>query len=118
MSDTGGRNDEAAIRARIEGLEEILLDEPEDTTTRFMLATELARVGEHARAAAHFGAILEADPDYTAAYRGLGRARVALGDLPGARSVFEAGLVVAERTGDIQSGKEMESFLRRYVEGG
>ena len=57
------------------------------------------------------------DPDYTAAYRGLGRARVALGDLEGARAVFEVGLAVADRTGDLQSGKEMASFLRRYVEG-
>jgi tetratricopeptide (TPR) repeat protein len=116
MSDDA-RRDEAAIRARIEGLEEILADEPDDTTTRFMLATELARVGEHAQAAAHFGQIVEADPDYTAAYRGLGRARIALGDPEGARVVFERGIAVADRTGDIQSGKEMASFLRRYVQG-
>ena len=112
------RRDEALIRERIDGLRELVAEDPDDTTTRFMLGNELARLGEHAEAAAHFGAILEVDPDYTAAYRGLGRARVALGDLEGARTVFEAGVAVAERTGDIQSGREMESFLRRYVEGG
>jgi len=112
------RRDEALIRERAEGLRELVDEDPDDTTTRFMLANELARLGEHAEAAAHFGAILERDADYTAAYRGLGRARIALGDLAGARAVFTVGIAVAERTGDIQSGREMESFLRRYVEGG
>ncbi len=107
--------DDAALRERIEGLEEIVADEPDDHTARFMLATELAKVGEHGRAAEHFRAIIAADSEYTAAYRGLGRAHVALGDPDAARAVFTTGLVVADRTGDYQSGKEMESFLRRYT---
>lgn len=106
--------DEAAIRARIADLEELVADEPDDVTARFMLGTELARVHEHARAAEHFRSILAMDPDYTAAWRGLGRAQVALGDVDGARETFTKGLEVAERTGDYQSGKEMEVFLRRY----
>ncbi len=106
-----------ALRARIEGLTELLDEEPEDVTTRFMLATELAKADHHATAAAHFAELLARDPDYTAAYRGLGRARVAMGDLAGAREVFTVGLEVAERTGDLQSGREMAALLRRHVEG-
>lgn len=107
-----------ALLERIEGLEELVAEDPQDSTARFMLATELARAGRHATAAAHFEDLVSREPDYTAAYRGLGRARVALGDLEGARDVFTRGLAVAERTGDLQSGKEMASFLRRYVEKG
>jgi thioredoxin-like negative regulator of GroEL len=107
-----------ALQERIEGLEEIVADDPDDVTARFMLATELAKAGEHGRAAEHFRAVVAADADYTAAYRGLGRALVALGDPAAARDVFVTGLVVAEKTGDYQSGKEMEVFLRRYTEGG
>lgn len=107
-----------ALAERIEGLEEIVADDPADTTARFMLATELAKAGEHARAAPHFQAVIDADGSYTAAFRGLGRALIALGDVDAARDVFTRGLVVAERTGDYQSGKEMEVFLRRYTTGG
>ncbi len=107
-----------ALRARIEGLTELLDEDPEDTTTRFMLGTELAKAGDHATASAHFAEIVARDADYTAAWRGLGRALVALGEIDRARDVFTRGLAVADRTGDLQSGKEMASFLRRYVDGG
>jgi predicted Zn-dependent protease len=106
-----------ALRERIEGLTELLDEEPDDVTTRFMLATELAKAGDHATAAAHFAELIARDADYTAAYRGLGRARVALGDIDGARAVFVTGLEVAERTGDIQSGKEMAALMRRHASG-
>lgn len=102
------------LRERIEGLEEIVADDPDDVTARFMLATELAKAGEHERALPHFRGVMERDADYTAAWRGLGRSLVALERVAEAREVFTAGLVVAERTGDYQSGKEMEVFLRRF----
>ena len=51
-----------ALLERIEGLEEIVADDPEDTTARFMLGTELAKADEHARAIPHFEAVLAADP--------------------------------------------------------
>ncbi len=106
-----------ALMERIEGLEEIVADDPEDHTARFMLATELAKAGRPGEAIPHFRAVVEADPEYTAAYRGLGRALVSEGDTDAAREVFERGVVVADRTGDYQSGKEMEVFLRRYTKG-
>jgi cytochrome c-type biogenesis protein CcmH/NrfG len=110
--------DEALIE-RIEGLRELVAEDPDDVTTRFMLGTELAKAKEHAEAAEQFRAVIERDPDYTAAWRGLGRALVALDDVAGARDVFTRGLEVAARTGDYQSGREMEVFLRRYTgEGG
>lgn len=106
-----------ALLERIEGLEEIVADDPDDHTARFMLATELAKAGRHDHAIPHFAAVIAADADYTAAYRGLGRALVATGEVDRARAVFEQGLTVADRTGDYQSGKEMEVFLRRYAGG-
>ena len=88
-----------ALRERIEGLAEIVEDDPEDVTARFMLATELAKAGEHAAAEPHFRAVMALDGDYTAAWRGLGRALVALERVAEAREVFTAGLVVAEQIG-------------------
>ncbi|MFN7142508.1 MAG: hypothetical protein ACK4YP_01935, partial [Myxococcota bacterium] len=58
---------DAALLERIEGLEEIVADDPEDTTARFMLGTELAKAGRHADVVPHFQAVLDTDADYTAA---------------------------------------------------
>ncbi|MES2644510.1 MAG: tetratricopeptide repeat protein [Myxococcota bacterium] len=118
MSGTSGSDAvDPALLERIEGLEGIVADDPADHTARFMLATELAKAHRHADAIPHFEQVIVADPEYTAAYRGLGRALVSEGNTAGAREVFERGVVVADRTGDYQSGKEMEVFLRRYTQG-
>jgi tetratricopeptide (TPR) repeat protein len=103
---------EKALHARIEGLQEFLEDEP-DALTHFMLATELLKADRGSEAADHFRGVLDLDPEYTAAYRGLGRQLLAQGDSTGAIEVFEQGLTVAEKTGDLQTAKEMEVFLRK-----
>lgn len=105
-----------AIAARIEGLREILEDDP-DALGHFMLAQELAKVNQHEEAAEHFRAAIELDEGYTAAYRGLGRALTALGRPEEAAARFEQGLVVAEQKGDLQTAKEMEVFLKRLKKG-
>src|SRR5438552_533334 len=48
-----------------------------------------------------------------AAYRGLGRALERAGRLDEARAAYRRGLEVARQTGDLQTGKEIEVFLRR-----
>ncbi|MGH7267302.1 MAG: hypothetical protein ACREMB_20975, partial [Candidatus Rokuibacteriota bacterium] len=53
------------------------------------------------------------EPDYSAAHRGLGRALERAGRLDEARAAYALGLEVATRTGDLQTRKEMEVFLRR-----
>ena len=101
-----------ALMARIEGLLELLEEEP-DALTHFMLATELLKAERPAEAIEHYRAVLALDPEYSAAYRGLGRELLNQGDTAGAAATFKAGLAVAERTGDLQTAKEMEVFLRR-----
>ena len=101
-----------ALLARIEGLQELLEEEP-DALTHFMLATELLKAGRAGDAIAHYRSVLALDPEYSAAYRGLGRELLNQGDTAGAVAIFQEGLAVAERTGDLQTAKEMEVFLRR-----
>jgi len=100
------------IAARIEGLREILEDEP-DALGHFMLAQELSKVDEHQEAAEHFRAVLALDADYSAAYRGLGQTLTALGDAAAAEATYLRGLESAEKMGDLQTAKEMEVFLKR-----
>ena len=52
-------------------------------------------------------------PDYSAAHRGLGRALERAGRIAEAKAAYTKGLEVARTTGDLQTGKEIEVFLRR-----
>ena len=53
------------------------------------------------------------DPDYTAAFRDLGRAHLDAGDCAEAARVFAHAIALAEKTGDLQTGREIHVFLRR-----
>jgi cytochrome c-type biogenesis protein CcmH/NrfG len=56
---------------------------------------------------------VELDPDYTAAWKLLGRALLESGDAEGAIAAYRGGIAVAQRKGDKQAGREMEVFARR-----
>lgn len=89
--------------------------EPGDATTWFLLGRELLAVPSPAEAADAFRRAIEADPDYTAAYRQLGNALEACGQVDEAVAVYTKGTEVAERTHDLQAGKEMNAFLKRIA---
>lgn len=89
--------------------------EPGDATTWFLLGRELLAVPSPAEAADAFQRAIEADPDYTAAYRQLGNALEASGLVDEAVAVYTRGIEVAERTHDLQAGKEMNAFLKRIA---
>jgi predicted Zn-dependent protease len=80
---------------------------------RFSLGNEYLKSGESDRAAEHLRAALAHDPAYSAAWKLLGRALEASGDLAGALAAFREGTAVAERRGDKQAAKEMTVFARR-----
>lgn len=98
---------------RIDALRRIVLDDPKDTVARFGLAQSLLAAGRPDEAIAEFEALLRIEPRYTAAYRGLGRAYEGTGRQDDAIRAYEAGVEIACDTGDLQTGKEMEVFLKR-----
>jgi predicted Zn-dependent protease len=53
------------------------------------------------------------DPDYSAAWKLLGRALTEQGSKPEAAEAYRLGIAAAERKGDKQAAKEMTVFLRR-----
>src|ERR687898_699588 len=52
-------------------------------------------------------------PDYSVAYRMLGRAHYELQENAEARNIFQKGREVAQENGDLQTVKEIDVFLRR-----
>lgn len=98
---------------RIAAFREVTELMPDDPVARFGLAAAYLEAGHAAEAAAEYEAAIRLKPDYTAAYRGLGRALERAGRPAEARQAYLRGLEVATRTGDLQTRREIEVFLRR-----
>lgn len=84
---------------------------------RFSLGNALLGQGDAAGAAVALREAIGYDPDYSAAWKLLGRALAESGDRRAAEATFERGIEVARGRGDEQAAKEMGVFLRRLQKG-
>ena len=80
---------------------------------RFSLGNEYLKVERFHVAIEHLQKAVAIDPDFTAAWKALGRAMAAIGRNDEALAAYRAGIEVAHRKGDKQAGREMEIFARR-----
>lgn len=80
---------------------------------RFSLGNALLGEGQAADAAAELRRAVEFDPAYSAAWKLLGKASLAMDDAAGAAEAWRRGIAVAQQRGDKQAEKEMAVFLRR-----
>jgi Tfp pilus assembly protein PilF len=80
---------------------------------RFSIGSEYLKAGDAPNAAAQLRAAVERDPDYSAAWKLLGRALTEAGRGEEALEAYERGVVVATTRGDQQAAKEMTVFARR-----
>lgn len=91
-----------------------LLDrDPKNPMVLCSLGIELFKEGKYAEARDYLSRAVENKPDYSVAYRTLGRAHFELGETAEARRVFEKGREVAQKNGDLQTIKEIDVFVRR-----
>jgi Tfp pilus assembly protein PilF len=98
---------------RITELLELLADEPDDALLLMTLGAAYLEESDGAAALPHLERAVAVDPRYTAAYRHLGTALARLGRDADAADAWARGVAVAEETGDVQAGKEMQVFLDR-----
>jgi len=89
----------------------------DDALLRFGLGSACLQAGDSEAAATHLAAATRHDPDYSAAWKLLGKALLASGREAEAEAAWRAGLEAAARRGDVQSSKEMTVFLRRIERG-
>ena len=102
-----------ADQDRIEEFKEVVEIMPDDPVVRFGLAGAYLDAGQADAAVVEYGEAIRLMPDYSAAHRGLGRALERAGRIAEAKAAYAKGLEVARTTGDLQTGKEIEVFLRR-----
>ena len=91
-----------------------LVGTPRDSALlRVTLANALLQHDRSSEAEEQLLAATEMDPDYTAAWKQLGKIRLSLDDKEGARQAWQSGIEIAEKNGDKQAGKEMAVFVKR-----
>ena len=99
--------------SRTEMFRKLLEKDPENPMILFSLGNELFKEGQYAEARDHLRRAVENKPDYSVAYRTLGRAHYELHEDAEARRVFTEGREVAQRNGDLQTVREIDVFMRR-----
>ena len=77
------------------------------------LGIELFKEKRYGEAKEHLTRAVENKPDYSVAYRTLGRTHYELHENAEARWVFGTGREVAQRNGDLQTIKEIDVFMKR-----
>jgi len=91
-----------------------LIGTPRDSALlRFSLGSEYLKCGDAHSAQLHLAEAVARDPDYSAAWKLLGRALTESGQTQAALEAYRRGIAVAERKGDKQAAREMTVFAKR-----
>jgi predicted Zn-dependent protease len=96
-------------------LKNLLLQGQDSVILRFGLGNALFKSGQALEAIPHLQAAIKFDPEYSAAWKILGKALAETGDIKQAVQAYEKGISVAEKKGDRQAVKEIRVFLKRLL---
>lgn len=99
----------------IDGLRRQIGGPRDGALLRFSLGNALLGEGDAVTAVEELRMALTFDATYSAAWKLLGKALQATGDLPAAGDAWIQGIAAAELRGDKQAAKEMTVFLRRLT---
>ncbi len=97
--------------SRLDALKGLLEMNPKDSFARYGLAQELARSGALTEAVEQYETLMNANPDYAAAYFHCGQSLEKLGRLDDARAVYEKGIATTTRIGDLHTRSELQAAL-------
>jgi uncharacterized protein HemY len=98
---------------RSEMFRKLLQKDPQNPMLLYSLGNELFKEEKYGEARDLLRRAIENKPDYSVAYRMLGRAHYELREDTEAKNVFLEGKEVARQNGDLQTVKELNVFLRR-----
>ena len=97
----------------VERCEAILAGGDDSARLRFALGIEYAKLAETARAIQHLHAAVTLDPEFSAAWKLLGKTQIEAGLLDDAIVSYQEGVRAATKSGSVQAAREMKVFLRR-----
>ena len=99
--------------SRSEMFRKLLDRDSENPMVLCSLGIELFKEGDYSGARDYLSRAVKNKPDYSVAYRMLGRAHFELGEDDEAAGTFAKGREVAQANGDLQTVKEIDVFARR-----
>ena len=99
----------------VRNLEALLLQGKDSALLRFSLGSEYLKLKETWVAVHQLRRATEMDPNYSAAWKLLGKALTDAGVPRDALDAYRRGIEVAERRGDKQAAKEMSVFAQRLA---
>jgi Flp pilus assembly protein TadD len=99
----------------IENFEAMLAAGQDSALLRYTLGGAYLKEKRYAPAIEHLRKAVELDPEYSAAWKSLGKVLAEAGERAEAVSAYRQGVEVAERRGDKQAAKEMAVFLKRLT---
>jgi Tfp pilus assembly protein PilF len=100
---------------RIEILKGFLVENPSDSFSRYALALEFVKFGQHDDALREFETVKSNDPAYVATYFQLGQLYQKLGRSHEAEKTFRTGITVAAKAGDEHTRSELEGALEALL---
>ena len=93
---------------------EKLIGTPRDgALLRYSIGLQYAKAGDLARAIEHLREAVRRDPQYSAAWKALGRALADSGEPAQALEAYRLGIEAAQKKGDKQAEREMRVSARR-----
>jgi predicted Zn-dependent protease len=103
--------------SRLDQFRQIVDLDPDDYFSHFGYASALFDAGRYPEAVVEFREAIRLKPDYSAAFRDLGKALEKSDAHAEAMQAYCEGIPIAERNGDLQTLKEMQVFLKRLEQG-
>jgi Tfp pilus assembly protein PilF len=102
-------------QALISSLEKLIGTPRDGALLRYSLGVEYLKAGEKPRAVEQLREAVRRDPDYSAAWKLLGKALLETDEPAQALEAWTHGIEAARRKGDRQAEKEMNVFARRLA---
>jgi len=96
---------------RLNMLRTFLASDPDDTFSRYALAMEYRKLGDHEACVHELETLLSKDPKYVGAYYHLGKSLIMLGKHQKAIQIFNEGIVIASQVSDSHAVKELKEAL-------
>lgn len=97
--------------SRIDALKGFLEEDPDDSFSRYALAMEYIKLGDHDQGISEFKIAVERDPSYVATYYQLGKAYEHEGRAEEALQTYNSGIEVTIKAGDGHTRDELREAL-------
>ncbi len=107
---------ESEVTNRVEKLQQVLKQRPNDSFALFGLAMEYASQNNFQAAIEYLEKLIQADPNYVAGYYQKARLHIKLGEKEAAKDIITKGITKALETGQFHTRDRLQELLNAIAE--